>query len=147
MTPAAQICVDALKAGRKILICGNGGSAAEASHFAAELVVRYAKNRRALPCISLSADQAILTACANDFGYDTVFERQVQAFGNPGDVLIALTTSGKSRNVNRAIGAAHAAAMRVLEPERPELQTTAERQETHLRWLHHLAQDIEDAFE
>jgi len=143
---AAAICVEALKSGHKILICGNGGSAAEASHFAAELVVRYARNRRALPCISLTADQAVITACANDFGYETIFSRQVEALGAPGDVLIALSTSGKSRNVNLAIAQAHKQQMRVLEPERPELQNTGERQETHLRWLHELAERIEEAF-
>jgi len=102
----AQICIAALRASKKILICGNGGSSAMASHFAAELVVRYRKNRAPLACIALN-DPAILTACANDFGYDWVFSRQVLAYGQGHDVLIALSTSGKSRNVLNAIEAAH----------------------------------------
>lgn len=146
MNEAAAICIEALKGGHKILVCGNGGSAAMASHFAAELVVRFTRNRRALPCLSLTADQAVITACANDYGYEAVFARQVEAFGAPGDVLIALSTSGKSPNVNRAIGQAHKLSMRVVEPERPAVETTSERQETHLRFLHQLAQAIEDAF-
>jgi D-sedoheptulose 7-phosphate isomerase len=145
MTPAA-ICIEALKAGKKILICGNGGSASMASHFAAEVVVRFARNRRALPCISLTADQAVLTACANDFGYEEVFVRQVEALGASGDILVALSTSGKSRNVNRAIARAHDLGMVVLEPERPQFFTTAEIQQMHLQWLHELAGEIEQAF-
>lgn len=143
---AAATCIQALKAGNKILICGNGGSAAMASHFAAELVVRYAKNRDALPCISLTADQAVITACANDFGYEFVFGRQLEALGQPGDVLIALSTSGKSRNVNIAIALAHRKGLHVLEPERSPLETTADKQESHLTWLHDLAEQIEEEF-
>lgn len=142
---AAEICITCIKAGGKILICGNGGSAAMASHFAAELVVRYAVTRRALPCLSLTADQAILTACANDFGYETVFARQVEAYGVQGDVLIVLSTSGQSRNCNLAIAQAHKLGLTVLEPER-EGPTTAERQEGHMMWLHELADAIESAF-
>jgi len=97
----------ALKQGHKILICGNGGSAAESQHFAAELVGRFRMaNRPALPALSLAADTAILTAWANDFHFEEVFARQIQAFGCPGDVLICLTTSGSSPNVLKAIVAA-----------------------------------------
>jgi len=143
---AAQTCIAALRSGRKILVCGNGGSAAQASHFAAELIVRFAKTRRALPCIALSADLAVITAAANDLGYEEVFARQIEALGRAGDVLIALSTSGKSRNVNRAIAEAQRKQMTVLEPERDFLHTTAERQEDHMGWLHDLAEAIEDAF-
>jgi phosphoheptose isomerase len=142
----AEICIAALKAGKKILICGNGGSATQASHFAAELVVRYAKNRRALPCISLTADQAIITACANDFGYPDVFARQVEALGDEGDVLIALSTSGNSANVNRAIEKANQKGLIVIDLERRLTGTVAMCQEKHMRDLHDLAREIEDAF-
>lgn len=143
---ATEICIAQLRSGGKILICGNGGSAAEASHFAAELVVRYAHNRRALPAIALTTDQAVITACGNDFGFEHVFERQVEALGRSEDVLIALSTSGKSLNVQRAIMAAHNIGMQVIEPPRSEELTTAGNQENHLRWLHDLAKEIEEAF-
>lgn len=140
-----KTCVKALKAGGKILICGNGGSAAMASHFAAELVVRYRYNRRALPCINLAADQAILTACANDLGYETVFARQVEAYGDADDVLIALSTSGSSANVLRAMTAAGRRGIDVIEAPRLG-DNTAERQEYQLGWLHGLADGIEREF-
>lgn len=148
---AAQVCIDCIRSGYKILICGNGGSAAQASHFAAELVVRYASDRRALPCISLCADQAIITACANDFGYEGVFSRQVEAYGRTGDVLIAVSTSGRSRNVNQAINWARGLGMTVIAAPRdqglePGRSPTAVIQEEQMRWLHDLAGAIEEAF-
>ena len=90
--------------GRKILVCGNGGSAADSSHLVTELVVRLAasRNRTALPAISLAADSAVLTASGNDFGFDQVFARQVEALGGAGDMLLLLSTSGKSSNLLRA---------------------------------------------
>lgn len=90
--------------GRKILVCGNGGSAADSSHLVTELVVRLAasRNRTALPAISLAADSAVMTASANDFGFDQVFARQVEALGGAGDMLLLLSTSGKSSNLLRA---------------------------------------------
>lgn len=97
--------------GRKLLICGNGGSAADAQHFAAELVVRYKNDRRALPAIALTTDTSTLTAGANDLGYDSVFDRQVQALGVAGDVLISFSTSGNSNNVCWAVEAAKRADM------------------------------------
>lgn len=145
MKDPAEICVQAIRFGNKILICGNGGSASMASHFAAELVVRYAVDRPALPCISLAADQSVITAAANDLGYECIFERQIEALGKKGDILIPLSTSGRSRNINRAIARAHDMHMIVLEPERKGL-TTAEKQQDHLTWLHWLAGAIEDAF-
>src|SRR4030095_10887404 len=87
----------------KLLVCGNGGSAADASHFATEFVVRFTKDRRALPAICLASDSGILTAAGNDYGFDEIFARQVAAFGVRGDVLICLTTSGKSKNLIRAL--------------------------------------------
>jgi len=91
----------------KVLIAGNGGSAADAMHFAEEIVVRYRKNRRAAAALAL-CDPTVLTCAGNDFGYDRVFERQVEALGNPGDVFVALTTSGNSANLLRAIDMAKA---------------------------------------
>lgn len=100
---AADLIDQCLRAGNKLLVCGNGGSAADASHFATELVVRFAKDRRALPAICLTSDSGILTAAGNDYGFDEIFARQVAAFGQTGDVLISLTTSGKSKNLIRAL--------------------------------------------
>lgn len=100
--PAATLLAEAFAAGRKVLICGNGGSWADAAHFAAELTVRYKTDRRALAAIALT-DQAALTACANDYGYERVFSRQVEALGQAGDVLVAISTSGLSKNVNEAV--------------------------------------------
>ena len=93
-----------LKRGKKIFFCGNGGSAADAQHLAAELVVRLKKNsrRRALPAIALSTNAALLTACSNDFGFEQVFARQIEALGQKGDCLVAISTSGRSKNVNLA---------------------------------------------
>jgi D-inositol-3-phosphate glycosyltransferase len=101
---AGEMMSSALKAGHKILVCGNGGSAAESQHFVAELVGRFeVPHRKGLPAISLNADTAIITAWANDFGYDDVFARQVQAYGNQGDVLLCLSTSGNSDNIIKAM--------------------------------------------
>jgi D-sedoheptulose 7-phosphate isomerase len=100
---ARELIEQCLRAGNKLLVCGNGGSAADAAHFATELVVRFAKDRRAQPAICLASDGGLLTAAANDYGFDEIFARQVAAFGRPGDVLICLTTSGKSNNVKRAL--------------------------------------------
>lgn len=94
---------EALENGKKVLIAGNGGSAADAQHFAAELVVRFKKNRRALPCIALTTDTSILTACANDYSFDDVFSRQIEALGMKDDIFIAISTSGKSKNIIKAI--------------------------------------------
>jgi phosphoheptose isomerase len=92
-----------LTSGHKLLICGNGGSAADASHFATEFVIRFVHDRPAYPAICLTADGGLMSAAGNDYGFDEVFARQVAAFGERGDVLICLTTSGNSRNVLRAL--------------------------------------------
>jgi phosphoheptose isomerase len=105
---AADLIEQSLRAGNKLLVCGNGGSAADASHFATEFVVRFMKDRPAYPAICLSGDGGLLTAAGNDYGFDEIFARQVAAFGLPGDVLICLTTSGKSRNIERALQEAKA---------------------------------------
>ena len=114
MAQAADVIDQCLRAGNKLLVCGNGGSAADASHFATELVVRFAKDRRALPAICLTSDSGILTAAGNDYGFDEIFARQVAAFGVSGDVLVCLTTSGKSRNVIRALEEAKVRKLRTI---------------------------------
>ena len=104
---AAEMMVGALVNNGKILACGNGGSAADAQHFAAELVGRFELERQGLAAIALTTDSSILTAVGNDYGYKTVFERQVRALGQPGDVLLAISTSGNSSSIVEAIRAAH----------------------------------------
>jgi D-sedoheptulose 7-phosphate isomerase len=100
---AAQICIDALKNSRKILIFGNGGSAADAQHIAAELVGRYKVERKGLPAIALTTDSSALTCISNDYGYEQVFSRQVEALANTGDVVIGISTGGTSTNVISAL--------------------------------------------
>jgi D-sedoheptulose 7-phosphate isomerase len=103
---AARELAGAIEAGNKVLVCGNGGSAADAQHFAAELVGRFVVERGPLPAIALTTDTSALTAIGNDYGFEAVFERQVRALGGAGDVLIALSTSGESANVIAAVHAA-----------------------------------------
>jgi D-sedoheptulose 7-phosphate isomerase len=100
---AADLIADCLTKGNKLLVCGNGGSASDCAHFATELVCRFAKDRPAYPAICLTGDGGLLTAAGNDYGFEEIFARQVAAFGVPGDLLICLTTSGKSKNVLRAL--------------------------------------------
>lgn len=104
----ARALSSALKAGGKILWCGNGGSAADAQHFAAEIVGRYQRERRGLASIALTTDTSILTSIGNDYGFDAIFARQVEALGAKGDVLVGISTSGKSRNVLAAMEVARA---------------------------------------
>jgi D-sedoheptulose 7-phosphate isomerase len=99
----ACVLASALRGGGKILWCGNGGSAADSQHFAAEIVGRFRRERRGLPSIALTTDTSILTAIANDYGFETIFARQVEALGAPGDVLVGISTSGNSRNVLAAM--------------------------------------------
>lgn len=100
---AAKACIDCIKSGNKILLAGNGGSAADAQHIAGELVCRFAFDRSGLPAIALTTDTSVLTAIGNDYGYEYLFSRQVQAYGQKGDVLIAYSTSGKSPNILTAL--------------------------------------------
>ena len=100
---AAQACIDCMRNGRKILLAGNGGSAAEAQHIAGELVSRFAFDRPGLPAIALTTDTSILTAIGNDYGYEKLFARQVQAHGQQGDIFVAYSTSGKSPNILLAL--------------------------------------------
>ncbi|WP_204251241.1 D-sedoheptulose 7-phosphate isomerase [Elioraea rosea] len=103
---AAEILVAAIRTGNKLLICGNGGSAADAQHWAGELVSRFLYDRPGLPAIALTTDSSIMTAIGNDYGYERLFSRQVEALGTKGDVLFALSTSGRSPNVIAALKAA-----------------------------------------
>ena len=108
------LMVDCYKAGGKLLVCGNGGSAADAQHFAAELVGRLNYHRAALPAIALTTDTSILTAVANDYSFNEIFTRQVEALGQAGDILVGLSTSGNSGNVIQAIHAAKAKKMTTI---------------------------------
>lgn len=155
-TSAMQTC---LASGHKILVCGNGGSAASAQHFTAELVCRFRVDRRALPAIALTSDSMALTAIANDYGYARVFARQVEAFGTPGDVLLAISTSGNSPNIIAAAETARSVACKVvaltggdggaLAPMadlalRVPSRVVARIQEVHDVWIHALAQALEE---
>lgn len=111
---SADVCREAILSGHKILLCGNGGSAADSQHIAAEFVGRFVKERRGLPAIALTTDTSILTAVGNDYGYDEVFCRQVEALGNEGDVVIGISTSGNSTNVVKAFEVAKKKKMHVL---------------------------------
>ena len=158
---AIEMMHRALQGGGKILACGNGGSAADAQHFAAELVGRFERERKELGAIALTTDTSILTAIGNDYGYDEIFSKQVRALGKPGDVLLAISTSGNSKNVLLAIEAAQKLGMRVvaltgkggglcnqaLQEQDVHLCVPAERtariQETHLLLLHCLCDGID----
>ena len=111
---AAQLLFDALANDGKILICGNGGSAADAQHFAAEMTGRFEQERMELAAIALTTDTSALTAIGNDYGFEHIFSKQVRALGRPGDVLLGISTSGNSGNVIEAIKAAHERDMRIL---------------------------------
>jgi D-sedoheptulose 7-phosphate isomerase len=112
----AELCADRLAQGGKLLLCGNGGSAADAQHLAAEMLVRLRSNvdRAGVPAIALAMDPSSMTACGNDYSYDVFYQRMVQALGRPGDVLIGITTSGKSKNVILALQAARAMGISTL---------------------------------
>ena len=155
----ADVCAAALKNDRKLLFCGNGGSACDAMHIAGEFVGRFVSDRRSLPAIALSADSGILTAIGNDYGFEHIFARQVEGLGNKGDVLIALSTSGKSPNILAALKVAKARGLStvLLTGEKAKGNTpvaditlmipsvtTAHVQETHLVALHALASLIEE---
>jgi len=158
---AGDMILATLQRGGKLLICGNGGSAAEAAHFSTELVGRYAKDRRALPAIALSADGSLLTCVVNDYGYEHAFSRQVEAFARPGDLLVVLTTSGNSANIIAALHAAKKAGIESISflgrgGGKAKGLATCEliipgksgpaTQEAHLFLIHHLCERIDAAF-
>ncbi len=155
----ADKIIKALRTGNKILVCGNGGSAADAQHFVAELIGRFQKERRALPAIALHTNTSVLTAIANDYSYDYVFARQVEALGERGDVLLGISTSGESPSVIEAIKAAKKKNMVTIAltgSTRNSLtmntkfyiqapgNNTAEIQESHIIILHTICQLVEE---
>jgi D-sedoheptulose 7-phosphate isomerase len=158
---AANILVAAFKGGKKVLICGNGGSAADSQHFAAEFVNAFSRDldRKALPAISLTTDTSILTSIANDFEFENVYSRQVEAYGLPGDVLIVLTTSGSSKNCLKAIDIANSMGLITIAftKEKGQVSTQAQIsievpsqntqhiQECHMLAYHVITELVEDA--
>ncbi len=111
---AVTILVSALKNGNKVLSCGNGGSAADAQHFSSELLNRFHHDRPSLPAIALTTDASTVTSIANDYAYDQIFSRQISSLGQPGDILLAISTSGNSANIVQAINTAHERGMQVI---------------------------------
>lgn len=162
ITTAIETMTAALKNGNKILSCGNGGSAADAQHFAAELVCRFERERPALAAIALTVDTSALTAISNDYHYDEIFARQIDALAKPGDVLLAISTSGFSPNIVRAIEQAHKQEMVVVAltgrdggqvakilsnhdiEVRVSSESTARIQEVHLLTIHCLCDQIDN---
>ncbi len=162
ITKAIEAMASSLKSGNKILSCGNGGSAADAQHFSAELVCRFERERPALAAIALTVDTSALTAISNDYHYDEIFARQVDALAKPNDVLFAISTSGFSPNVVRAIEQAHVQKMtvvaltgrdggqvaKILNNDDIEIrvpsESTARIQEVHLLTIHCLCDQIDE---
>ncbi len=158
---AGKLILDTLRHDKKLLICGNGGSAAEAGHFSTELVGRYQKNRAALPAIALSADGSLLTCIGNDYGYDQVFSRQLAGLAHPGDLVVVLTSSGNSGNILAALheakklglqsvaflgrGGGKAQGLATVDLIIPS-QSGAACQEAHLFLIHHFCELIDEAF-
>jgi D-sedoheptulose 7-phosphate isomerase len=157
---AAEWIVDALAAGGKLLVAGNGGSAADAQHIAAELVGRFTRDRQALSAVALTTDSSVLTSLANDLGAETMFARQVEALGRAGDVLLVLSTSGASANVVAALRIARETGLRTIAltgaagnaaAEHSDLalrvpsESTARIQETHITLAHAICELVEEA--
>jgi D-sedoheptulose 7-phosphate isomerase len=142
---AAKIIIRAFRRGNKLLICGNGGSAAEAQHMAGELVGKFLHVRKALPAIALTTDTSIITSIGNDATFDTIFSRQVEALGVPGDVLFCLSTSGKSSNVLLAKKTAEEIGLEVIDLERKG-KDTPNIQENQLKAIHKICKIVEEAF-
>jgi D-sedoheptulose 7-phosphate isomerase len=158
---AGDLIVETLRKGNKLLICGNGGSAAEAQHFATELTGRFKTNRRSLPAAALTSDGTLITCIINDFGADHVFSRQIEGLANPGDLLACFSSSGQSSNIVTALqtanelnlpsvsflgkGGGACKGLATIDLIVPGDQTAAV-QESHLFLLHHICERIEDAF-
>ena len=159
---AGKLILQTLKAGKKLIVCGNGGSAAEAQHFTTELVGRYAKNRRSLPAVALNADGTLLTCIVNDYGYDQAFARQVPGLAHDGDLLVVLSTSGNSKNILAALGESKRigldslallgrgggatkglATCEIIVPG----QSGSATQEAHLFLIHHFCELVDEAFD
>ncbi len=162
LTRATELAVSVLKNGNKILACGNGGSAADAQHFAAELLARYKMERGSLAAMALTTDTSTITAIANDYCYEDIFSRQVSGLGNKGDLLLGISTSGNSENVLRAIQVAQKKGLSIImlsgnnggkiadvlrESDieiRVPSSTTARIQEIHILCLHCICEQIDD---
>jgi len=142
---AAKVIIRAFNRGNKLLICGNGGSAAEAQHMAGELVGKFLHIRKALPAIALTTDTSVITSIGNDASFDTIFSRQVEALGQPGDVLFCLSTSGKSSNVLLAQKVAEETGVVVVDLDRKG-DGTPNIQENQLRAIHKICKIVEEAF-
>ena len=158
---AGSLILETLRKGGKLLIAGNGGSAAEAAHFATELVGRYAKSRRSLPAVALSSDGSLLSCIGNDFGFEQAFARQVAGLAKPGDLLVVLTSSGNSGNIAAALaeakrlglasiaflgrGGGRAKGLATCELVIPG-ERGASAQEAHLFLIHHFCELIDEAF-
>jgi D-sedoheptulose 7-phosphate isomerase len=159
---AGKLIVATLQRGGKLLICGNGGSAAEAAHFATELVGRYAKTRRSLPAVALSSDGSLLSCLGNDFGYEQVFSRQIAGLAKPGDLVVVFTSSGNSANIVAALheakrlqlesvaflgrGGGKAKGLATCDLIMPG-QSGAAAQEAHLFLIHHFCELIDAQFD
>ncbi|MBS0289120.1 MAG: phosphoheptose isomerase [Proteobacteria bacterium] len=161
---ACECIVQALQNQHKVLVCGNGGSAADAQHFASELLNRFEKERIGLPAFALTTDSSTLTSIANDYNYDEIFSKQIKGLGNSGDVLMVISTSGKSQNIVNAVYAAHSKGMkvvaltgkdggplaRVMQAQDIELrvpsQSTARIQEVHILIIHCICDYIDTEF-
>jgi len=141
----AKKLINCFNNGNKLLICGNGGSASMAQHMAAELVCTFEHNRRALPAIALTTDTSIITAWSNDRDYRGIFYRQIEALGKPFDVLIVLSTSGRSQNCNMAIQLAQKKLITVIDFPRKG-KKTAKIQEYQLKLIHDVCRIVEKAF-
>lgn len=162
LVEAADLLIDRLDAGSKVLSCGNGGSAGDAQHFSSELVNRFEHDRRALPAVALTTESSTLTAIANDDSYKRLFSRQIEALGQPGDILLAFSTSGNSANVVDAMNTARAQGLRTIAVTgknggtmadqlssgdielRVASSNTARIQEVHLLFIHCLCRFIEN---
>lgn len=158
---AARLILDTLRHDKKLLICGNGGSAAEAAHFSTELVGRYQKNRASLPAIALSSDGSLVTCIGNDYGYEQVFSRQIAGLARPGDLVVALTSSGNSANILAALnearnlqlrsvaflgrGGGKAKGLATVDLVMPSTSGAA-CQEAHLFLIHHFCELIDKAY-
>lgn len=158
---AARLILDTLRHDKKLLICGNGGSAAEAAHFSTELVGRYQKNRASLPAIALSSDGSLVTCIGNDYGYDQIFARQIAGLARPGDLVVALTSSGNSANIVSALHEARklelnsiaflgrsggkAKGLATVDLIMPS-ESGAACQEAHLFLIHHFCELIDKAY-
>ena len=141
----AQQIIDCFKRGNKLIVCGNGGHATQSQHFVAELVGKFEKYRQALPAMALTTDASIMTGIGNDWSFDYVFARQIEALGKKGDILITLSTSGRSPNLMLAQYTAKEMGLDVIEFPRKG-KTTAKIQEWQLKMIHDVCRIVEKAF-